>query len=184
MSTQATLQEKYQQAIRFAAEKHGAMNQVVPGTELPYLMHLSNVAMEIMVASTYTTGFRLEFAIQVALLHDTIEDTETTYDELAAAFSNDIANAVSALTKRKELPKADKMSDSLNRIKLLPTEVWAVKLADRITNLQPPPAHWDVAKRKRYHAESKEILAALKGANDYLEKRLEEKIREYEVYCR
>lgn len=172
-------QSLYQKAIKFAASKHAEQNQTVPGTNLPYVVHLSNVAMEIMIASFYTDDFDLDFAVQVALLHDTIEDTCTTFDELETEFGTDIAKAVLALTKNNSLPKEQQMNDSLKRIKSIPTEIWAVKLADRITNLQPPPPHWDNDRKIRYREEAGLILSELKDGNEFLAKRLEEKIEEY-----
>jgi guanosine-3',5'-bis(diphosphate) 3'-pyrophosphohydrolase len=172
-------QTLYQKAIKFATAKHLEQKQVVPGTELPYVVHLSNVAMEILVAGSQTDPFDLGFAVQVALLHDTLEDTATTFEELAFRFGYAIAEAVSALSKDAELPKAQQMADSLLRIKKLRPEVSAVKLADRITNLQRPPQHWDQAKIKRYLEEAGQILAALREGNAYLARRLEGKIMEY-----
>ena len=175
-------QSLYQKAIKFAASKHAEQNQTVPGTNLPYVVHLSNVAMEIMIASFYTDDFDLDFAVQVALLHDTIEDTSTTFDELETEFGTDIAKAVHALTKNTDLPKEQQMNDSLKRIKSMPHKVWAVKLADRITNLQPPPSHWDNDRKIRYREEARLILSELKGGNEFLAKRLEKKIEEYRIY--
>ena len=71
---------------------------------------------------------------------------------------------------------------SLKRIKSMPPEVWAVKLADRITNLQPPPPHWDKERKIKYREEAKIILSELKGGNEFLAKRLEKKIEEYRIY--
>src|SRR5574343_437981 len=102
--------------------------------------------MEIFIAASNSDNFNLDFAIQVALLHDTIEDTSTDICELENIFGVEIANGVSALTKNSSLPKEQQMQDSLSRIKKLQSEVSAVKLADRITNLQPPPTHWDKQK--------------------------------------
>lgn len=174
------IQSPYQQAIIFATEKHLVQNQLVPGTNLPYLVHLSNVAMEILIAGANSPDFDLGFAVQVALLHDTIEDTSTEFDELEKKFGLPIAMAVQALSKDNSLPKDQQMQDSLRRIKQLQPEVWAVKLADRITNLQPPPSYWDIAKKVKYRDEAKVILAELKDANEYLAKRLEMKIEEYQ----
>ncbi|MNY35703.1 hypothetical protein D3C86_1701310 [compost metagenome] len=87
-----------------------------------------------------------------------------------------------ALTKDDQLPKAEKMRDSLRRIKVLQKEVWAVKLADRITNLQVPPSHWNTAKKTEYRNEAMQLLEALKGGNSYLEQRLQTKIAAYEKY--
>jgi len=61
-------------------------------------------------------------------------------------------------------------------------EVWVVKLADRITNLQKPPARWSLKKKKSYHAEAKIILEELGKGNEYLAKRLAAKIKEFESY--
>ena len=71
------------------------------------------------------------------------------------------------------------LEDSLRRIRLQLKEIWAVKLSDRITNLQPPPTHWDIQKRIRYQNEARIILIELKEGNEYLAARLESKIEEY-----
>lgn len=76
------------------------------------------------------------------------------------------------------------MSDSLERIKQQPKEVWAVKLADRITNLQPPPANWNNDKKKEYLEEAVAIYEALKDGNEYLANRLRIKIQEYKRYLK
>src|ERR1017187_6386526 len=105
-------QTLYQEAIKFATAKHLEQEQKVPGTDLPYVVHLSNVAMEIIIASFNSNNFNVGFAVQVALLHDTIEDTSTDFGELENKFGVEIAKAVSALTKNKELPKKQQMQDS------------------------------------------------------------------------
>jgi len=176
------IQSIYQETIKFAAAKHAEINQTIPGTNLPYVVHLSNVAMEILIAAKHSAEFKLDFALKVALLHDTLEDTNTTLEEISQDFGDDIALAVLALTKNDHLPKTDKMSDSIQRIKKLQKEVWAVKLADRITNLQLPPAHWETAKKIAYREEAIFLLQELEGGNGYLENRLKDKIESYKVY--
>lgn len=138
--------------------------------------------MEIIIASSKTINFYLGFAVQIALLHDTIEDLTTDFEELENKFGIEIAKAVFALTKNSELTKEQQMHDSLARIKKLQLEVWAVKLADRITNLQQPPPNWDNAKKIKYQQEARTILNELKYGNDFLAKRLEAKIEEYGNY--
>jgi guanosine-3',5'-bis(diphosphate) 3'-pyrophosphohydrolase len=174
----------YQQTIKFAALKHLEKNQIVPGTNLPYVVHLSNVAMEIFIASQNTSHFELDFALPVALLHDIIEDTSGTFEEISNRFGINVAQGVLALTKNETLIKTERMPDSLKRIKELQKEVWAVKLADRITNLQEPPGYWDNFKKNEYREEAIQILQSLKGGNAYLEKRLMNKINEYEKYTK
>jgi len=86
------------------------------------------------------------------------------------------------LTKNSDLPKEEQMPDTLARVKELPMEIWAIKLADRITNLQAPPADWDKKKKMEYYKESKTIFNELKEGNAFLAGRLEAKIQEYEIY--
>lgn len=176
----ADIQTLYQETIRFAAEKHGS--QKVKGSSLPYVVHLSNVTMEIFMATRRTAGFDLGYALQAALLHDTIEDTGTSRAEVAEAFGDDIAEAVWALTEDTKLLEEYRLTDSLAKIRQLPREIWAVKMADRITNLQTPPASWSKEHIREYLFDSIQILEALKGGNEYLEKRLAEKIEEYRQY--
>ncbi|UII33982.1 HD domain-containing protein [Fulvivirga ulvae] len=174
-------QDLYQKAIKFAGEKH--CDQKVPGTNANYLLHISNVAMEILMAYQAESNFDLDFAVQVALLHDTLEDTDTTFDELKDKFGERVALGVKALTKDGNLStKTEKMTDSLNRINELDKEVGMVKLADRITNLQAPPSHWDKEKITAYLEEARILDKGLEGINEYLNIRLKRKIGEYEKY--
>jgi guanosine-3',5'-bis(diphosphate) 3'-pyrophosphohydrolase len=170
----------YQKTILFAARRHEG--QTVTNSDIPYLVHVANVAMEILIASQHTEQFDVGFAVQLAFLHDTLEDTTTTSPEVADEFGMDVANGVQALTKNARLPKDEQMPDSLSRIRQLRPEVWSVKLADRITNLQPPPGHWDNAKKTAYRQEAGVILQTLKGGNAYLEDRLAKKIADYAAY--
>jgi (p)ppGpp synthase/HD superfamily hydrolase len=175
------LQEIYQKAIKFAGEKH--KNQKMVGTEANYLLHISNVAMEVLIAYKEIQDFDINLAVQLAILHDTIEDTDTEFGELKTIFGEKVAIGVSALTKNKNLPsKLEQMKDSLERINRLTKEVGIVKLADRITNLQEPPSHWTDRKKRDYHEEAKIISKTLEGKNDYLNKRLETKITDYNEY--
>ncbi|MDR0414133.1 MAG: HD domain-containing protein, partial [Prevotellaceae bacterium] len=163
------IQSLYQRAILFAAERHG--EQKIPGSNVPYIVHVSNVCMEVFFAAAQTENFNLALAVQVALLHDVLEDTPTAEAELEAAFGKAVAEGVKALSKNESLPKAECLPDSLRRILQQPKEVWAVKLADRITNLQPPPAHWTKEKIALYEHDATLIYATLKDGNAYLAKR-------------
>jgi (p)ppGpp synthase/HD superfamily hydrolase len=132
--------DRYVRALHFAADRH--RDQRLPGHDLPYLVHLVSVAAEV-IAVLPAAGLRdPDLAVTCALLHDVVEDTETRLDEVAARFGPAVAAGVAALTKDPTLPKAEQMADSLRRIRAQPAEIAAVKLADRTTNLAPPPAHW------------------------------------------
>ncbi|MEH0153326.1 HD domain-containing protein [Limibacter armeniacum] len=174
-------QEVYQRAIKFAGEKH--CDQLVPGTTANYLLHLSNVAMEVMVAYQNEANFEINTAVQLALLHDVLEDTKTSESELVELFGDEIGVGVKALTKDDDiLDKQEKMADSLRRIKKSYKEVSLVKLADRITNLQQPPKHWNTEKIKKYWEEATLIHQELSGFNKFLDQRLAAKISEYQKY--
>lgn len=174
-------QELYQKAMKFAGEKH--CNQKVPGSDANYLLHISNVVMEVIMAYKFEPSFDLDLAIQIAALHDIIEDTETAFEEIQIEFGNSVAQAVQSLTKNDKLAsKEEKMIDSLNRINQQPIEAGIVKIADRITNLQKPPAHWPSEKVLKYFHQAKLISKELSNKHNYLNVRLESKIKEYYNY--
>ncbi len=172
--------DKYAAALHFAASKHQA--QKFPGTDLPYLLHISLVVGEITAVLPSLHDAHGDRAVQCAILHDILEDTSVTYVELADRFGYDVADGVQALTKNAALPKEDRMTDCLERIRKQPLEVWMIKMADRIVNLRPPPDFWSTEKRRAYREEALEIHRALSPGCPEFAKRLEEKIRAYEQY--
>ena len=172
--------EVYRRALHVAATRHAG--QLMTGTTLPYLVHVTSVAGEVMRAIALEPVAAPDLAVACALLHDVVEDTATTVDELAAEFGPEVAAGVAALSKDPALAKAAQLDDSLARIRACPREVWIVKLADRITNLHPPPASWDGDKRRRYQDEARRIHAALASAHRLLGARLEAMIDGYGAY--
>jgi (p)ppGpp synthase/HD superfamily hydrolase len=140
------------------------------------------VAMEVMAALTVEHGLDGNLAIQCALLHDVIEDTGTTFQQVKEEFGQDVAQGVLALSKDVRLDDRYQLADSLKRILLEPKEISIVKLSDRITNLQSPPRHWRRDKKATYREEAKEILEKLGSASPFLSRRLAEKIDEYRGY--
>ncbi|HSG24646.1 MAG TPA: HD domain-containing protein [Anaerolineales bacterium] len=173
-------QEKYARAYIFAATAHHG--QLFPGSELPYLLHISLVGAEVLFALIHEDGLDAGLAVQCALLHDVLEDTPISFERLAEEFGEEVANGVLALTKRAELPWEARMPDSLSRILRQPREIAIVKLADRIVNMSPPPGHWPSEKRRRYHAEAQRILDVLGDASEYLSQRLRKKMDEYRAH--
>ena len=175
------MKEIYHKAIRFAGAAHG--HQRFPGTQqTAYVVHVAMVAAEITFAGQQTPQFNWDLAIGCALLHDVLEDTPVSLEDIRFKFGDKIADGVAALTKNPTLPKPQQMMDSLQRIKNQPVEVWAVKLADRICNLQEPPSYWSMEKRKLYLLEAKVILDTLGAGNAILKARLIEKMDNYPQY--
>jgi (p)ppGpp synthase/HD superfamily hydrolase len=178
MSVHIWSPDSYRGAWLFAAEVHHG--QQVPGTQLPYIVHVGMVAMEVTTALVQGNHVdHPDLAVQCALLHDVIEDTGVSYSLLAERFGRAVADGVQALTKDSGLPKSAQMADSLARIQAQPKEIWMVKLADRIANLQPPPPHWNDERIAAYRQEAHQILQRLGSADAYLAARLQTKIQEY-----
>ncbi len=176
-------QDQYIAAWNFSTESHNG--QLLPGTDLPYINHIANVAMEVMSAiARQPTLERPNLSIQCALLHDTLEDTHVTYGDIRSRFGKEVSDGVLALTKNRQLQgKKQQMADSLIRIQAQPHEIWIVKLADRITNLQTPPGHWSKDKIRAYREEAITILEALGPSHEHLAERLENKIHAYRIHC-
>ncbi|MEQ1571775.1 MAG: HD domain-containing protein [Myxococcota bacterium] len=167
---------RYVEVLEFAAVAHGA------GTTpkgLPYVVHLSAVAMEVMLALRHESGRDEDLAVSCALLHDTVEDTAVTVQALAERFGPAVAAGVAALSKDPSLPKPDRMADSLARILRQPPEIAMVKLADRVTNLAPPPPSWTAAKIEAYREEGGRILGALGHVSPWLAGRLTDRLARY-----
>jgi (p)ppGpp synthase/HD superfamily hydrolase len=171
-------QDEFIRAYLLAARAH--KDQKVKGTiDLPYIVHFSLVTMEVLAAIHVEDGLDSDLALQCALLHDVVEDTEMTPESLALEFGERVSLGVQALSKNKALPPSARMADCLERIRRQPREVWMVKLADRITNLQPPPEDWDEQKVADYRREAIEIHKALGSASLFLAERLFAKISRY-----
>jgi (p)ppGpp synthase/HD superfamily hydrolase len=150
-----------------------------------YLNHIGSVAMELVWALPTAPDVDGNLAIQCAILHDVLEDTPATYELVLVHFGKAVADGVQALSKDESLPtKAAQMEDSLRRIRQQPQEVWMVKLADRIANLDPPPHHWDGAKIAAYRQEAIVIHDALSAANEALAHRLRVRIEEYKTFVK
>lgn len=171
------LQDIWQKvSILHNGQTYGGQNK---NQKIEYINHIGSVVFEIINASKNTPDFNFDLAIKCAFLHDTIEDTDYPIEDLEKEYGKDVKEGVLALTKNTELEKEHQMKDSLHRIKQQPKEVWAVKMADRICNLYAPPYFWKEAKKEKYLEEAKIIYEHLKDGNDYLAKRLSEKIEAY-----
>lgn len=172
--------ELYARALDFAARAHGA--QTVPGSGFPYVVHLAKVAAEALRAVAAEPSLDSDLILACALLHDCMEDAGVSFAQVEQGFGVAVAAGVQALTKDAALPKAERMPDALRRISAQPREVQVVKLADRITNLEPPPPAWGRAKRAAYLVEASSIVAALGGASPFLAQRLRARIARYQAF--
>ncbi len=119
---------KILEAISFSASAH--LGQMRKDDETPYHAHPMRVA-----ALAASWGVEDEAALIAALLHDTIEDTTTDYDDIAKAFGSDAANLVAALTKDSRLPHDDREEAYYATLAAADWRVRVAKMADGYDNL-------------------------------------------------
>ncbi len=148
------------EAAHFAAEKHAHQKRKGAGGE-PYINHLIEVA-ELVAASISELDINLVIA---ALLHDVIEDTPTTEQELVKRFGSDVANLVVELTDDKSLPKSERKRLQIETASKKSPRAQTIKLADKISNLRAifhsPPADWDYQRKKEYFAWAERVVDEL-----------------------
>lgn len=148
-----------------------------------YSTHLETVAELSRQALSNDSTLDEGILLSTAYLHDSVEDTAVTHEDILNLFGQNIANAVLALTKNKMLPKTQQMQYSLQKISVLPKEVWIVKLADRIANLQQTlflyEGKWTQDYREYYKEESILISQTLGDASPYLQQKLSVLINSY-----
>lgn len=183
MSEQSKQSDVIQRAWNLACELHHG--QTMPSSNLPYVKHIGMVSIELALGLLHEPSNDKELGMICAILHDSVEDTAMTLPKITELFGAEVAAGVSALTKDKQLfDKEAQMLDSLQRIKLQPPIIGAVKLADRITNLQAPPSYWDQAKIAYYQQEARLIWQHLHPCHGYLAARLQQKIDDYACYLK
>ena len=148
-----------------------------------YSTHLETVAELSRQALLYDSSLNEGILLSTAYLHDSQEDVNITNEEIYNLFGQDIAKAVSALTKDKALPKQEQIQDSLKRICELPHEPWVTKLADRVSNLQQTiflnNKKWDEIYKEYYRNESILVNQTLGKASPYLSQKLSNLITIY-----
>jgi guanosine-3',5'-bis(diphosphate) 3'-pyrophosphohydrolase len=155
-------------ALAFAAHKHRDQRRK-DAQASPYINH--PIALANCLANE---GFVLEPLVLVsALLHDTVEDTETTLAELAQEFGERVSAIVSEVTDDKALPKAERKQAQIEHAPHISREARLVKLADKICNLRDvadkPPAGWGLARKREYFDWAKQVVDGLRGTSAPLE---------------
>ncbi len=155
-------------ALSFAADKH--RNQRRKDIQAsPYINHPIDLA-NILVNEGGVNDVQV---ISGALLHDTVEDTDTKYDELVEHFGVDIADIVMEVTDDKSLSKAERKQMQIERAANKSDQAKLVKLADKISNLRDivksPPADWSVERKQQYFDWAKQVIDGVRGVNTRLE---------------
>ena len=116
--------------------------------------------------------------LAAALLHDTIEDTETTEAEIRAEFGEKVASIVMEVTDDKSLPKAQRKLLQIEHAAHSSHEAKLVKLADKICNLRDmlssPPSDWPLNRRLEYFVWAGKVIDGVRGTNSRLEQIFED----------
>jgi guanosine-3',5'-bis(diphosphate) 3'-pyrophosphohydrolase len=155
-------------ALAFAAHKHRDQRRKDADAS-PYINHPIALA-DVLVNEGGVADVEV---ICAALLHDTVEDTATTPEELASEFGARIARIVAEVTDDKHLAKAERKRLQIEHAPHLSVEAKLVKLADKICNLRDvaerPPAGWDLQRRRDYFEWAKRVIDGLRGTHPRLE---------------
>jgi guanosine-3',5'-bis(diphosphate) 3'-pyrophosphohydrolase len=156
------------QAVAFAADKH--RNQRRKDAEAsPYINH--PIALANVLANE--GGVQDVTVLCAAVLHDTIEDTETTADELRALFGEQVASVVLEVTDDKSLEKSVRKQRRIAHAPHISPQAQLVKLADKISNLRDilasPPADWSPERKQAYVDWAANVVAGLRGVHPGLE---------------
>ncbi len=163
----ATPVQRILSAARYAASKHASQKRKGEAGE-PYVNHLIEVA-ELIAGSSDVLDTEL---VMAGLLHDTIEDTGVTREELEQLFGSDVASLVVEVTDDKSLPKETRKALQVRHAGKKSTRAQTLKLADKISNLRSilasPPADWSLQRRRQYFEWANQVIAGLTAPNSLL----------------
>ena len=160
-------------AAHFAAQKHRDQRRKDKHTS-PYIIHPISVALEI----AQTGGVNDPEILAAALLHDTIEDTETTPEELEEQFGKQVCKYVLDVTDDKNLQKDERKEKQIEHAETLSKGAVLIKLGDKISNVTDviynPPSEWDINRRRAYLDWAEEVILNCPKVNEKMENKFQE----------
>jgi guanosine-3',5'-bis(diphosphate) 3'-pyrophosphohydrolase len=156
------------EALSFAAARHRDQRRKDVEAS-PYINHPIAVV-QILCQEAGVSDIEV---ICAALLHDTLEDTDTTAEELEARFGSEVAAIVMELTDDMSLPREERERRQVEHAAQLSQPARLIKLADKISNLrlaaQSPPPGWSLQRQQAYFDWGKRVVDRLRGASTALE---------------
>ena len=156
-------------AISFASKKHSTQRRKDFDAS-PYINH--PIAVATVLASEGNVND--ETLLIAAILHDTVEDTETIFEELEREFGVEVANVVREVTDDKSLPKATRKELQIEHALHASPRAKQIKIADKICNirdiLSSPPADWSVERRREYLEWTQKVVNGCRDVNICLDK--------------
>jgi guanosine-3',5'-bis(diphosphate) 3'-pyrophosphohydrolase len=164
------------EAAELAARRHNGMARKGRGNE-PYINHLAEVAN---LLATATDGADAEL-VAAGWLHDTIEDTDTTREELAQNFSERVASLVIECTDDMSLPKAERRRLQIIDAPKKSASARLIKIADKISNIGAR-MHSNPTTEERddlvdYTDWAEQVVAGCRGSNQWLDARFDDVVR-------
>jgi (p)ppGpp synthase/HD superfamily hydrolase len=167
---------RFARALDFAVRKHAHQRRKGESAE-PYINHLAEVTCLLAAA----TEGRDAVLIVAGLLHDTLEDTETSLDELEGEFGREVAELVAEVSDDTSLPRAERKRLQVAHAATASPRAKMLKIADKTSNLHSlltsPPKDWSPERRREYFRWAREVVAGCRGANPYLEEEFERVFR-------
>ena len=164
-------------AAHFSAQKHSTQRRKDENAS-PYINHPISVALAI----AQIGGVDDPEILAAALLHDTLEDTETTPEELEAEFGKKVCEYVLDVTDDKTLPKHERKRRQIEHAKKISKGAALIKLGDKISNVTDvtnnPPADWDINRRKQYLDWAEKVIENCPKVNDRMENKFQEIIKQ------
>lgn len=168
--------KRYMKCIDFAARKHRDQRRK-DEQETPYINHPIGVAHTLANEGDVSD---LD-VLMAAILHDTVEDTETTSEEIEEHFGEAIKKIVMEVTDNKSLPKMERKRLQIEHAAAKSPQAKLVKLADKLYNLRDlqrsTPTGWDATRVSEYFVWAKKVVDNLRGTNSKLESLLDDVFR-------
>ena len=167
---------KILEAAQFAARRHHGQSRKGALAE-PYIVHPLEVAHLLM----HVGGVEDPDVLIAALLHDTVEDTDTTRDEIGRQFGERVANIVLEVTDDKSLPKEVRKELQVEHAPHISDEAKQLKMCDKISNIRDilnNPPDWPYERKIEYVEWGERVFDGLRGVNRDLEKHFDELVEE------
>ena len=167
-------------AYHFAAAKHVAQRRKGEAAE-PYINHLTEVA-EMVARATGAADIE---AVIAAVLHDSVEDTATTFAELETAFGSRVAALVAEVTDDKSLEKQVRKELQVEHAAHASAAAQVIKLADKTSNVRAmvasPPAGWSDERRTEYVAWASRVVNVCRAASPWLAGQFDAAVGEFRL---
>jgi GTP diphosphokinase / guanosine-3',5'-bis(diphosphate) 3'-diphosphatase len=155
-------------ALAFSARKHRDQRRK-DAEATPYVNH----PIELLNILVNEAGIEDAETLAAALLHDTIEDTQTRFDEIESEFGLVIAGLVMEVTDDKSLNKLERKMMQIHHAPQLSDKARLIKLADKIANLRDihrsPPVGWELERRQAYFDWARDVIQGIRGTHACLE---------------